>query len=298
MPGATMASGRFLWAAIASGVVFVLAYATLILTPLGQEVENLALNGARQEFPDVKESSLLELHEISLTSFVVAIVLVMLVAVLRRKLLLAFTAAAVMGVSVVIAEVAKQLLIRPELVEAPPKWLNNSFPSGHVTIAVAIGIGAVIVVPYVLRAITAIIAALFAMGIGQAVEISGWHRLSGVIGATFLVLAVASVGIYLLARSGRVQPFPTSRRIGVLIATVILGGMALFFGGVGLVFGVGRLLPTPETPTESDMLLAYTSTLLIGTGVIALAFLAFLWLIRPFGIDERSAAAGEGAEPS
>jgi hypothetical protein len=187
-------------------------------------------------------------------------------------------------------------LIRPELVDAPAGWLNNSFPSGHVTTAVAIGIGAVIVVPYALRAPTAIIAALFAMSIGQAVEVSGWHRLSGVIGATFLVLAVASVGLYLLARSGRVQPFPTSRRIGVLVATVILGGMALLFGDVGLIFGMGRLLPVPETPTGDDMLLAYTSTLLIGTAMIAFAFLAFLWLIRPFAIDERSPSPGEGAE--
>jgi hypothetical protein len=46
------------------------------------------------------------------------------------------------------------------------------------------------------------------------------------------------------------------------------------------------------------MLLAYTSTLLIGTAVIALAFLTFLWLIRPFGIGERSAAAGESVKAS
>jgi hypothetical protein len=103
-PGSATASGRFLWAAIASGAIFVPAYVALILTPPGQQVENLALKGARQEVPDVKESSLLELHEISLTSFVGAVVAVMLVAVLRRKLLLAFTVAGVMGVSVAIAK--------------------------------------------------------------------------------------------------------------------------------------------------------------------------------------------------
>jgi membrane-associated phospholipid phosphatase len=52
-----------------------------------------------------------------------------------------------MGVSVVIAEIAKRLLIRPELVDAPPGWLNNSFPSGHVSI----GVGAMLVLPYSLR---------------------------------------------------------------------------------------------------------------------------------------------------
>jgi hypothetical protein len=43
---------------------------------------------------------------------------------------------------------------------------------------------------------------LFAMSVGQAVETAGWHRLSGVIGATMLVFAVASAGVYVLARTG------------------------------------------------------------------------------------------------
>ncbi|MEA2025083.1 MAG: hypothetical protein U9O18_00185 [Chloroflexota bacterium] len=282
-----MRPARFLWAAIGSAVVFAAVYATLILTPLGQELENFALMGARQEFAELRESSLAELSEISMMGFAVAIGLVMLVALLRRKPLLAFTTAAIMVVSVVIAEIAKQILIRPELIDAPPRWLNNSFPSGHVTIAVAIGIGAVIVVPYALRPVATLVGAVYAMSIGQAVEVAGWHRLSGAIGATFLVLAVASFGLYLLARSGRVQPFTEPRRFGALIVTVLLGGLAAVVGGVGLFFGIGRLLPIPVSPTESDLLLAYTATLLIGTAVIALAFLAFLWLIRPYRIGER-----------
>ena len=278
---------RFLWAAIGSAGVFVVAYATLILTAPGQELENFALMGARLEFAELRESSLAELSEISMLGFAVAIGLVMLVALLRRKPLLAFTAAAIMGASVVIAEIAKEVLIRPELIDAPPRWRNNSFPSGHVTVAVAIGIGAVIVVPYALRPVATLVGAVYAMGIGQAVEVAGWHRLSGLIGATFLVLAVASFGLYLLARSGRIQPFTESRRLGALVTTVLLGGFAVVIGGIGLVFGIGRLLPIPASPTEGDLLLAYTATLLIGSAVIAVAFLAFHWLIRPYRIGER-----------
>ena len=281
------AERRFLWAAIIASAGAVLTYVVLILTPYGQELENLALRGARDAFPSVRESSVLELHEISMATFVIAIALVMGTALLRRKLLLAATVAGVMGVSVVIAEIAKRVLIRPELVEAPSGWLNNSFPSGHVSVAVAIGIGAILVLPYALRWLGTIIGALFAMGIGQAVETAGWHRLSGVIGATLLVLAVASVGIYVLARMGRVQPFASRRLIGALIATVVLGAIALLIGGTGLVFGLGRALPIPANPTADDAFLSYTSTLLVGTGFMALAFLAFLWLIRPFAIDER-----------
>ncbi len=277
---------RFGWAAVGSAAVAALAYVALILTPTGQQLENLALRGARQAFPSVRESSVLELHEISALAFAVAIGVVMLTALLRRKLALAFTAAAVMGFSVAIAEVAKRLLIRPELVDAPPGWLNNSFPSGHVSIAVAIGFGGMLVLPYSLRWLGAIVGAFFAMSVGQAVETAGWHRLSGVIGATLLVFAVASVGLYVLARTGRVQRFETRRLIGALIATVLLGATALFFGGIGLVLGLGRSLPIPPNPSPDDAFLAYTATLLVGSGVIALAFLGFLWLIRPFAIDE------------
>ncbi|MFV2064309.1 MAG: hypothetical protein ACC726_12470 [Chloroflexota bacterium] len=170
---------RFIAFGIVAATGVVMAYVALILTPLGQWIEHLALRGARQSVPEVRESSLLELSEISLLSFSLAIALVMAIALLRRKVLLAVMAAAVMGISVGIAEVAKRSLLRPELVEAPPGWLNNSFPSGHVTIAVAIGIGAMLVLPYSLRWIGAAGGALYAIEIGLAVETAGWPVFQG-----------------------------------------------------------------------------------------------------------------------
>ena len=115
---------------------------------------------------------------------------------------------------------------------------------------------------------------------------AGWHRLSGVIGATLLVIAVASIGVYLLARMGRVAGFESRRLLGAIVATLVLGAMAVGFGGIGTVFGFGRLLPLPAEPTASDELLAYTSTIVTAVGIVSLGFLAFLWLIRPYAIDE------------
>lgn len=285
----TGASRRFGIAAVVATIGAALVYVALILTEAGQRFENLALMGARREVETVKEESLAELSGISAVGFAVAIGIVILVALLRRKPLLAAVAALIMGISVVIAEVAKRALQRPDLVDAPERWLNNSFPSGHMAIAVAIGVGAVIVAPYALRWLVTILGAGYAMGIGLAVETAGWHRLSGVLGATLLVLAVAGFGLYLLARSGRVRPFASRRLSGALVATVILGGAALVFLGAGLV-GVARLQPLSRDPDSSEMLLAFTSTHLLGVGFIALAFLLFLWLIRPFSLDESPAS--------
>lgn len=280
------ASRRFGLAAILAGAGFGLAYAALILTETGQRLENLALRGARQEFEALRAESLAELHEISMLGFAVAIGLVMLVALLRRKPRLAIVAALIMGVSVVIAEVTKHILVRPDLADAPPNWLNNSFPSGHVSVAVAIGIGAVIVAPYAFRWLVTIGAVFFASAISMDVATAGWHRLSGVIGATLLVIAVACVGLYVLARMGRVVRFEGRRLIGALVATLVLGTMALGFGGIGTALGFAQLLPVPTEPTSADELLAYSSTIVTAVGAVSLAFLAFLWLIRPFAIDE------------
>ena len=231
-----------------------------------------------------------ELHEISALSFALAIGLVVAVALLRRKPLLAGTAAGIILISVVATEILKRLLVRPELVEAPGHWLSNSFPSGHVAVAVAVGIGAVLVVPYVLRALVTLGAALYAMTIAQAVGIAGWHRLSDVVGAAFLVLAVASVALYLLSRGGHIASFQTPRRIGFTLVTLLLGGATLVFGGVGLM-GLLQVLPvstdaTLASPTPAQLRLAYTTSMVLGAATIGLVFLLFLWLIRPFAIDE------------
>jgi membrane-associated phospholipid phosphatase len=277
---------RFLWTAAAAVGVFFATYVLFVRTATGQQLENLALLGARGEFRDLRADSLTELHEITALSFALAVGLVVLVALLRRKPVLALTAGTVMAGSVAISELAKQLLARPELTEAPLHWLSNSFPSGHVTVAMAIGFGVVLVVPPMLRAVATVVASLYAMSIGQAVEIAGWHRLSDVVGAAVLVLAVASVALYLLARSGRMRPFTQPRRIGFTVVLLLLGGISLVLGGAGLALGLGQLVPVPEHPSQDELRLAYTTSLVLGVAVIGLVFLVLLWLIRPFAIDE------------
>jgi membrane-associated phospholipid phosphatase len=284
--GTSARPGRFWLAAAGSTLMVVLADVLFVLNPFGQELENLALLGARDEFRELRADSLEDLSSISAIGFAVSIAVVMLLALLRRKPALALAAAAVMAGSAVTTELAKRVLFRPELIDAPPNWLSNSFPSGHVTVAVAVGIGAVLVVPYALRPLTTLVAVVYATGIAQAVGIAGWHRLSDVIGAAFVVLAIASLVLAALALNGRVRSFQRPRRIGFLLVALLLGGTGLILVGAGALFGLARLLPVPADPSPDDLELAYATTLVIGSGVIALAFLAFHALIRPFAIDE------------
>ena len=283
-------SRRFGWAAIASAAAALVAYLVFVLTATGQEYENRALVGAREEFREQRAEWLSGLDELTALSFAFAIVVVVAIALLRRKPLLAAVAAGIMVISVAATEALQRLLGRPELVEAPAHWLSNSFPSGHVAVAVAVGIGAVLVVPYMLRALVTIGAALYAMAIALAVVIAGWHRLSDVVGAAAIVLAVACVALYLLARGGRIRPFRQLRRIGFTAVALVLGGATLIFAGVGLM-GWLELLPIPAepilpSPPPLELRLAFTTTLVLGAAAIGLVFLSFLWLVRPYAIDE------------
>jgi hypothetical protein len=266
------------------------AYLVLVLTASGQAYENQALVGAREESRELRAESLSGLDELTALSFALAIVVVVAVALLRRKPLLAAAAAGIMVGSVAVTEALQRLLVRPELVEAPVYWLSNSFPSGHAAVAVAVGISAVLVAPYVLRALVTLGAAAYAMSVELAVVTAGWHRLSDVVGAAALVLAVACVALYLLARVGHIRLFLQPRRIGFTAVALVLGGATLIFSGVGLM-GWLELLPiTAEpslpSPPPLELRLAFTTTLVLGAAAIGLAFLSFLWLVRPYAIDE------------
>ena len=64
--------------------------------------------------------------------------------------------------------------------------LSNSFPSGHATVAAAVGAGALAVSPGRLRWLIAPLGAAYAAVIGPA-NLVAWHRMSGTVGGVLLV---------------------------------------------------------------------------------------------------------------
>lgn len=112
-------------------------------------------------------------------------------AVLRRRLLLALVAAVVIGGSIVTTEVLKHMLLqRPDLIGRAP--FANTFPSGHATIALGVGVAAMLVVPPRLRRATAFLALAYAVVVGVALIAAGWHRPSDVAGSYLVVVAWAA----------------------------------------------------------------------------------------------------------
>jgi membrane-associated phospholipid phosphatase len=139
---------------------------------------------------------------------------VMLVAILgagiafgrRRQAVIALIAVAGANLA---TEVLKLALAHPRLhpIDGVNHVWSTAFPSGHATGAMSIALAAVIVSPPRLRARVAALAGLYALAVGTALPIIGWHFPSDVLGG-FLVASVFAFGTVAIARelAGRDAP--------------------------------------------------------------------------------------------
>lgn len=79
------------------------------------------------------------LGDITVWTLGIATAVIGLIALLRRKVLLAFVAVGVIVGGQVITQALKRFILpRPELVEVTGDYAHNSFPSGHTTIAMTV----------------------------------------------------------------------------------------------------------------------------------------------------------------
>lgn len=174
-------------------VVFFGVYALAVGTELGQKADDAALTGGRSA-PEQAQTTADELLQIvSIGSLVAAIAVLSGLAWLRRRPELLLVPAAVVGLSLFATEAFKLVIFeRPDLV-LETKLPENSYPSGHTTVAISIGLAAIIVAPPRLRGIVGLGAALLAAAGGVFVVTADWHRPSDPIGSFALTLAVTAL---------------------------------------------------------------------------------------------------------
>lgn len=155
----------------------------------------------------------------TLTASVLALAFLALVRGRRRR---AFAAAAVVVCSVGSAELLKHGGAHV------PGMLSTgreaTFPSGHTSIAVSLGLALVLAVPPVLRGAAALVGAAYAAGIGLSVVVLAWHEPSDVVGSFFLCAAwTALAGALLGTRPGWAA---VSRRGIALAVATVAGALA------------------------------------------------------------------------
>ncbi len=188
--------GLAAFCALAFAVVYVLAG-----SPAGRRIDDVAVAGGAivgsRQF--VAANHLLDV--ITTTSLGFMIVALAAVAILRRRPWLALCAAASVGGAAILAQLLKADLPQERLALYAE---GLRFPSGHSTIALALGLAAVLIAPSRLRVPVAVVAVLFASAIGICVVAAGWHRSSDVAGGFLLATGwTAALAAATLAASPR-----------------------------------------------------------------------------------------------
>lgn len=172
-------------------VVLGASYYLFVCTALGQAVDTLAMFA----FHDLNKSftnwDYYVLQEVYWFLSVPFFILAVIVCFLRKRPALTVR----IGLMVLVSSLATQLLkhyilVRPDL--GISFYMENSFPSGHTTIAMA-GAAALVAassVPW--RRLATYVSAIYVSIIGVAVMTARWHRLSDVL-AAFIVVAIFSL---------------------------------------------------------------------------------------------------------
>jgi len=271
----------------------VMVYFTAVRTITGQRFEDAVLRASdgRRSPPLV---GLLD----SITGWSVAalVILVVVIGLLRGLPHLGLAAGAVIVGSVVTAEVMRGLLTRPILLTYGYRREDQSFPSGHTAVAVSVMCALMMVVPYRRRGVTALLASLWAVGVGALTVTVSWHRPSDTLGSDLIVLLYVCAAVLTLAWSGSVRSADPGRgaaRItgklpGVVLA--IAAGTALCVTAV-LGHQVMRALAATPDPGELRLGAALIAGRAITLAGGALTCLTVLALLRAVDLRPPSGAA-------
>jgi PAP2 superfamily. len=262
----------WIFLAVISILLFAAVYFLAVLTVPGQRFENAALDGQRLQNALTLQDADETLAAISRISLILSIVVIFTIGLMRRNIRLAIAGAGTIIVSTGITEVLKLFVLpRPDLVGAPADILNNSFPSGHTTIAMSILVATLIVIPYRGRGWAMLFVFTWAVGIGAATIAAHWHRLSDTLGADLVAIAVGALFSLWLTSSGEVRPVRTKRYV---VHTVLVIFWTLFAIGaliVGAIFIVNLYRLTGTDYQEACYHLTHT----LASGGSVLAGLAF-----------------------
>jgi membrane-associated phospholipid phosphatase len=141
-------------------------------------------------------------------------------AMLQGQLRRAAAANAIVASSVASVEALKYGL--PHLGSAIPFEREPTFPSGHTSVAVSLGLALVVVSPPVLRPAAALVGAAYAAGVGLSVILLGWHFPSDVVGS-FFVCGFWAAAIAALLPGTVTRPAISSAGALVAVAAAALG---------------------------------------------------------------------------
>ncbi|HEX6194898.1 MAG TPA: phosphatase PAP2 family protein [Jiangellaceae bacterium] len=279
------------WAAATFGFVLFLAgsvgtwlcWRYFVDTYEGQLVDDAALRGSVIGQNLLWRAAEPVLDVVSVSFVVLVLSAAALIAVMRRRLLLAIQVTVLVGGANLTTQTLKHTLLeRPQLAETGGA-LANSLPSGHTTVAASVAAALLLVVPRGIRPLVAVLAAGYTATTGIATVIGGWHRPSDAVAAVTVVLAWAGLTAMLTALVSpewhRPGP-PAGRSTAVAAGLLGAGGLA---GGVLAAAALLRIRNlvamgdvTPALMPRQDLATAYVGGALGIAAVTAVVYAAIL----------------------
>jgi hypothetical protein len=272
----------------ACAALLVAVYLLAVWTAAGQRFEDAVLKAAELTAGGTAGARATDLLDrLTVPSIAGVVVVVLAVGLVRRKPFLGFLGAGVVLASIATTMAIRMSLLRPVLLHHGTRREDQSFPSGHVAVAMSVMCALVLVAPYRFRGAVVFLTSLWAVSIEVAAVTASWHRPSDTIGSDLIVVFYGSAAIALLARRGWVRaaalPTATGRAArGVLVGAY--GGSALLAVTVAAVAGT----------SGGPVLTAGRAIALSGSTAVALTLLTLLRGIDldtpPRPADERESA--------
>lgn len=178
---ATRMRGYRIIGATLSLLVLAVLWGIAVNTRTGQLVDTLTMDAAGAHLDLGIASSRALGALVSLPTLIAIGIFILVVTTVRGRLGLAVRAVLVFAGANVATQLLKDHLSRPRLGIGHP--LENSFPSGHVTVVASLSVVLIAIVPIGARALMTYVSAALTSLVGVVVMSLGWHRLSDVVAA-------------------------------------------------------------------------------------------------------------------
>lgn len=183
----------FVVVALVLAIAFVATYFFFVRTYVGQIVDQRAFNGAADQHTLLYRLAGVFLGNFAYVAIGGGILLTLIIGGITRRPKHVVIAFVVGGVALGLAELSKYVFLSRAQTGATD-FFNNSFPSGHVTVASAAAFAVFLVCTPRWRPLAAILGGALAILTGILALIEQWHRPSDVVAAFMLVGACASLG--------------------------------------------------------------------------------------------------------
>lgn len=282
---------RLILVGVVAALLCALLYVAAVLTPAGQFVGDLILYGRPRSGGRVRLLASETLETINLTMLIVATLALAAIAIARGQPRLAAAVVIAIGGANLTSQVLKHVVLeRPNLLGDAAFAVGNSFPSGHVTVAASLVLGALLVAPRALRAIAAIGGAGYVALVGMSTIAAGWHRLDDALGAVLIALSWSAFVAAGVARGWSFMPRRSWGFGAAPNATLLLGlGSAAALVTGAAVLGFAWL--NPEAAGVGGVGLNGLRVFVAAAAVIAGGSLgacgALLWAMRGIALEPR-----------